>query len=194
MRCQYCYNPHIVKAKNGTTSYEDFLTFLKTRIGLLDAVVLSGGECTLAPNFKAFCEEIKKLNFKIKIDTNGTNPTVLKDLIENNLVDFIALDVKALPRNYKNVTALSGNNTFKTLELLLASTISFECRTTVHSDLHTQEDITELATLLQSLGYQNHLGVQLYKDGETLGNLSPSKDFDIEYLKDKSSLELDIRD
>ena len=89
MRCDYCYNKDIVFAKNGVYSYNDVIDFLKTRVGLLDAVVLSGGEATLH-ELVLFCKEIKKLGFLIKLDTNGTNPHAIKNLLDLNLLDFIA--------------------------------------------------------------------------------------------------------
>ena len=91
MACPYCYNPHIVR-DNGNISLDEALEFLQNRQGRLDSVVLSGGECTLYPHLEAFCEAIKALDYKIKIDTNGSNPELLRSLIENSLVDYIALD------------------------------------------------------------------------------------------------------
>ncbi|MGE3613975.1 MAG: anaerobic ribonucleoside-triphosphate reductase activating protein, partial [Sulfurimonas sp.] len=94
MRCDYCYNKDIVFAKDGKYSYDDILDFLKTRVGLLEAVVLSGGEAT-SHELLPFCREIKKLGFKIKLDTNGTNFSTIKELLDANLLDYVALDYKA---------------------------------------------------------------------------------------------------
>ena len=98
MRCDYCYNKDIAFSKDGIYSYIDILNFLQTRKNLLDAVVLSGGEAT-SFNLVEFCQEIKKLGFKIKLDTNGTNSLHVKELLELNLLDFVALDYKHLKIN-----------------------------------------------------------------------------------------------
>jgi pyruvate formate lyase activating enzyme len=98
MRCDYCYNKDIAFSKDGIYSYRNILNFLQTRKNLLDAVVLSGGEAT-SYNLVEFCQEIKKLGFKIKLDTNGTNSLHVKELLELNLLDFVALDYKHLKIN-----------------------------------------------------------------------------------------------
>ncbi len=100
MRCSYCYNAKIVDGE-GVLKNQEVFNFLQSRIGKLDAVVLSGGECTLNPDIVEFCQEIRDLGFKIKIDTNGLNPDIIKDLIDFSLVDFIALDYKAPAKNSK---------------------------------------------------------------------------------------------
>lgn len=103
MRCDYCYNKDIVFAKEGKYSCNDILEFLKTRVNLLEAVVLSGGEAT-SHDLIPFCKEIKKLGFKIKLDTNGTNYELVKELLDLELLDFIALDYKAPKSKYKAIT------------------------------------------------------------------------------------------
>ncbi|MDR2778484.1 MAG: anaerobic ribonucleoside-triphosphate reductase activating protein, partial [Rickettsiales bacterium] len=94
MRCRYCHNVELLERKDGFLSEKDVLEFLETKIGLIDGVVLSGGECTLERELYGFAVEIKKLGFLLKIDTNGLNPNMIVSLMENNLADFIALDFK----------------------------------------------------------------------------------------------------
>lgn len=103
MRCDYCYNKDIVFAKNGEFSFEDVLKFLKTRVNLLDAVVLSGGEAT-SHDLIEFCQAIKKLGFKIKLDTNGTDFKQVKQLLDLDLLDFVALDYKAPQEKFTQIT------------------------------------------------------------------------------------------
>ena len=103
MRCLYCYNPEIVLGK-GTTTFSEAISFLKSRQGLLDAVVFSGGECLIHKNILDQIKIIKELGFLIKIDTNGSNPNVLKQLIERNLIDYAALDFKATKSNFQQIT------------------------------------------------------------------------------------------
>ena len=103
MRCLYCYNPEIVLGK-GTTTFSEAISFLKSRQGLLDAVVFSGGECLIHKNILDQIKTIKELGFLIKIDTNGSNPNVLKQLIKSNLIDYVALDFKATRSNFQQIT------------------------------------------------------------------------------------------
>ena len=103
MRCLYCYNPEIVLGK-GTISFEKTLTFLNSRKYLLDAVVFSGGECLLHKNILELITEVKKMGFLVKIDTNGSKPAVLRELLKKRLIDYVALDFKALPAHFKKIT------------------------------------------------------------------------------------------
>jgi len=166
MRCPYCYNPQIVNGE-GILTNEEFLNFLKSRKGKLDAVVLSGGECTINPDIVELCEEIKELGFKIKIDTNGLNPDVLKELIDLSLVDFIALDYKAPADKFKAITKNNSIEKFyKTLDMLIDRKFPFETRTTVHSELLKEEDINAIIFDLSERKYtgtyylQNYLHVE----------------------------------
>ncbi len=162
MRCPYCYNPQIVHGE-GILTNEELLSFLKSRIGKLDSVVLSGGECTLNPDIIELCEEIKELRFKIKIDTNGLNPDVLKELIDFSLVDFIALDYKAPADKFKAITKNDSIEKFyKTLDMLIDKKFPFETRTTVHSDLLNEEDINSIILDLSRRKYTGIYYLQNY--------------------------------
>ncbi|MCW9026800.1 MAG: anaerobic ribonucleoside-triphosphate reductase activating protein [Thiovulaceae bacterium] len=94
MRCDYCYNSDIVFSKQGKYNTEDAIEFLKKRVNKLDGVVLSGGEAT-GHYLYQFCEDIKELGFDIKLDTNGTYSRAVKELLDLNLIDYVALDYKA---------------------------------------------------------------------------------------------------
>jgi len=184
MRCDYCYNKDIVFAKDGSYSYNDILKFLKTRVGLLDAVVLSGGEATSHKLVK-FCQEIKKLGFLIKLDTNGTNPHSIKNLIDLNLLDFIALDYKAPKDKFLQITHSYKYNEFsKTLNLLLKSKIDFEVRTTLHYDLLNTQDINNIIKDLKDRGYQNNYYLQKFLNTDkNIGNIqTPEAKFDTSQL------------
>ena len=180
MRCDYCYNKDIVFAKNGKFSYNDILDFLKTRVDLLDAVVLSGGEAT-SHGLRLFCKKIKELGFKIKLDTNGTDPKQIKELLDLKLLDFIALDYKAPKEKFTQITHSNKFDEFsKTLDLLLNAAVEFEVRTTLHSDLLDESDINEIITDLLQRGYKNPYYIQEFRDTRTnIGDLqSPKKRFD----------------
>lgn len=166
MRCSYCYNSRIVKGE-GILSNQEVFEFLKSRVGKLDGVVLSGGECTLNPDLLEICEEIKELGFKVKIDTNGLNPELLSELIDFGLVDFIALDYKAPIEKFEQITKVkSSKNFYKTLNMLIEKKFPFEVRTTVHSSLLDEDDINSMAYELNKRGYigtyylQNYLHVE----------------------------------
>lgn len=180
MRCDYCYNKEIVFAKSGNYTTDDVLEFLKTRINMLEAVVLSGGEAS-SHDLVEFCKAIKKLGFKIKLDTNGTYFLQVKRLLELNLLDFIALDYKAPKEKFTQITHSNKYNEFsKTLDYLLNEFENFEVRTTLHNDLLNTDDINEIIKDLTSRGYDKNYYIQLFQDtGESIANLSaPKSSFD----------------
>ena len=174
MACPYCYNPQIVR-DNGTIDLECALQFLRSRQGRLDGVVLSGGECTLYPHLKPFCEAIKALGYKIKIDTNGTNPELLEHLIDKKLVDYIALDYKAPKQQYETLTHYRHFERFEqTLSMLIQRSFPFEVRTTLHSDLLTTADINTIIEDLHVKGYTGTYYLQNYLHvNETMGHTAP---------------------
>jgi pyruvate formate lyase activating enzyme len=175
MRCLYCYNPDIVNGK-GKLSYDDALGFLERRIGLLDGVVLSGGECMLHKNLPGFITQVKECGFKIKIDTNGSAPAQLDKLVTSGLVDYVALDFKAMPNAFRRITESNLFGKFeKSLSLLIQHGIGFEVRTTVHSSLLSRNDLAEMATYLESKGYSGNFYIQNFvNDTPTLSNIGPS--------------------
>ncbi len=176
MRCPYCYNPEIVLGK-GKKTWADAVSFLNNRKGLLEGVVLSGGECTLHKKIVSYIEEIKDLGFAVKIDTNGSRPEILKELCERKLIDYVALDFKAMKNSYKKVTESNLYHRFESsLSLLLSSQTLFEVRTTVHSDLISKLDLLEMRNYLERKGYRGKYFIQYFvEDTSTLGNLGKSK-------------------
>jgi pyruvate formate lyase activating enzyme len=193
MACLYCYNSQIVRGEGKYTNQE-ILDFLRTRVGKLNGVVLSGGECTLYPHLIELCEEIKELGFKIKVDTNGLKPDVIKDLIEYSLVDYIALDYKAPPQKFTQITKATSNEKFyKTLDFLIDKNFSFEVRTTVHSDLLENADINAIILDLKNRKYKGTYYLQNFLQVEdTLGNITnPSIPVDKNLLE--NSIPIKIR-
>lgn len=176
MRCDYCYNKDIVFAKDGKYSYNDILDFLKTRVNLLEAVVLSGGEAS-SYELVPFCLKIKELGFKIKLDTNGTNFLHVKELIDLNLLDYVALDYKAPSSKFTQITHSNKFDEFsKTLDLLIDSNVEFEARTTVHGDLLNSDDINKIIIDLKNRGYKNSYFIQEFLDTEkNIGDLKRAK-------------------
>lgn len=175
MRCLYCYNPDIVLGK-GKLDFEIILDFLKSRIGLLDGVVLSGGECTIHKNIIDFIKQIKMLGFKVKVDTNGSMPNVLKKLVDYKLVDYIALDFKCLPHSFEFITESDLFLKFEeSLSILMACSVPFEIRTTMHADVINQTEFQKMVEYLQNKKFKGNYYVQYFKNNvPTIGHLDCS--------------------
>ncbi|WP_156847178.1 anaerobic ribonucleoside-triphosphate reductase activating protein [Campylobacter ureolyticus] len=192
MRCIYCYNTEIVKS-SGVIENSEFLHFLDGRIDKLEAVVFSGGECTLNKDFLYLAKEVKKRNFSLKIDTNGSNLENLKKAIKLNLIDYIALDFKALKENYFLVTNSNLYEKFiKTLKYLISLNFPFEVRTTIHADIFTENDISKMAEMLEKFGYKGIYYLQNFLEtGENFGVLqNPTNSFDPKKIKSNLKIEL----
>ncbi|KPJ73405.1 anaerobic ribonucleoside-triphosphate reductase activating protein [Parcubacteria bacterium DG_74_1] len=155
-RCPFCYSGELVlpeKIKKQPKILEkDFFDFLKERKGLLEGVVLCGGEPTIHRELSDFCRKIKALGFLIKLDTNGSNPAVLKEIIEDELLDYVAMDIKAPKEKYD---FFSGAKLVKKVEesinILKESQLDYEFRTTVAPGLK-QEDIFSLSEWIAGKG------------------------------------------
>lgn len=176
MRCGYCYNPEIVFGK-GKLSWGHVQEFLLSRMGLLEGVVFSGGECTIHPQIIPFAREVKRMGFQVKIDTNGSRPEVLETLIQENIVDFVALDFKGMMGNFWKITRSDLFKPFeKSLEILLDSSVRFEVRTTVHPDLLDYQDLKEMENWLREKGFSGTYYLQHFRgDKKTIGELGESK-------------------
>lgn len=172
MRCRYCYNVDIVRGK-GNLDYRHVLDFLDSRRGLLEGVVLSGGECTAHKSLEGFIGEIKKLNYRVKIDTNGSHPDRLKSLIQSSMIDYVALDFKALKNRFYTVTQSALFTKFEqSLDLLCHSAIPFEIRTTIHSGLFSFEIICNMIRYLEEKNYRGVYYLQnFFNDCKTIGDV-----------------------
>lgn len=172
MKCSYCYNPEIVFGK-GVLSFSEIFPFLNRRKKLLDAVVLSGGECLIHKDIIPVIRAIKEMGFLVKVDTNGSRPTVLELLLEENLIDYVALDFKGPKSKFQNITGLDAYGAFlKCFALLNSENIPFEIRTTFHSSLLTKEDITLMYEQLRALNYQKPFYIQNFRNYQnTIGAL-----------------------
>lgn len=155
-RCPYCHNSSLV-LKSDELDYvtkEEYLSYLKERIGILDAVVISGGEPTLMPDLKQRIKEIKELGYIIKLDTNGSNFDVLKDLVESKLVDYVAMDIKNGLEFYNQTVGkiLSNNvieNILKSIEYLKQDNVNYEFRTTLVEEFHNNVAIERIGQLIE---------------------------------------------
>ena len=185
MRCPFCHNMNLVNMDSGEQyTQEDILAFLSKRKGVLDGVCITGGEPTIHPELPDFIRSIKNIGLAVKLDTNGTNPQMLSTIIENNLVDYIAMDIKSSPKLYGitcGVPDISISNIKDSIKLIMSSGIDYEFRTTIVSEYHTPEAISEIGQLIQGA---KHYYLQSFIDSEYVPDhsLSPlTKDTLIEY-------------
>lgn len=183
-RCLYCYNDSLVFNKRANFSFFDVLEFLKKRVSLLEAVVISGGEAT-QHNLIEFCKEVKKLGFKIKLDTNATNFEQIQKLIELNLIDYMAIDFKAHKDKFFEVTRTNNYDKFiKTIKYLIKKDFNFELRTTINSKLLDEIDINIMINVLKQIGYKNTYYLQNFiETSSNIGSLTKGRAIDISKIK-----------
>jgi pyruvate formate lyase activating enzyme len=161
--CAYCHNPHLLPARGSEEiAWEEVLAFLRTRRGLLDGVVFSGGEPTMQATLPAAIADVRELGFQVGLHTGGQFPERLASVLPQ--VDWVGFDVKAPWTAYDRITGVpdSGNAARESLALLAASGVPFEARTTVHPALLSAEDLSALADELASAGVR-HYAVQGYR-------------------------------
>lgn len=172
-RCSYCYNVDLVDNQLKPLPFLSVAEFLSDRSNFLDGVVLSGGECTLFRYLPEFVRYIKNFGYQIKLDTNGSNPSMLYRLVEEGLLDYVALDYKAPVHKYQAITNCTSlaSNVLDSLALLCDSQIPFEVRTTVHADLLNEGDVNHMIDDLESKNFTGKYYVQNYMHGITLGSL-----------------------
>lgn len=152
-RCPFCYSPELVLPEKiklqPRISEKDFFKFLDERKGLLDGVVICGGEPTTNENLADFIRKIKKMGYLVKLDTNGSNPKTLKKLIDEKLIDYIAMDIKAPleSKKYDKAAArkIDLDKIKKSIEIIKSSGVDYEFRTTVVPTVHNKEDIIQIA-------------------------------------------------
>ena len=143
IRCKYCHNPELLPI-SGDTSYseEEILYYLEKRKNCLEGLVITGGEPTLQPDLKDFIKRVKSFGYKIKLDTNGTNPQMVRELINEHLVDFIAMDIKAPFEKYHLVCGPVNTARVKeTMSLIIESGIAYQFRTTYYKKVLNDSDI-----------------------------------------------------
>jgi pyruvate formate lyase activating enzyme len=174
LRCKFCHNPELALDSSELESIPEaeILSFLSTRKRLIDGVVISGGEPTLRENLPGFCDSLKSLGFKVKLDTNGSSPSVVAGLLRKKTIDYFALDMKTSPSKYPEVTAssISFDSVYETLDLLRSSGTDYELRTTCVPDLVTMDDF---AAIGERIGRVKNYYLQQFRSENTLdGTLS----------------------
>ena len=150
-RCPYCHNPELVLPElikeQPKITEKEILNFLKEHQKLLEGVCITGGEPTIQPDLINFIKKVKDLGFLVKLDTNGSRPGVLNSLIEGNLIDYVAMDIKAPKQKYELFVEDEkiGENIDKSIELLKQDKVDYEFRTTLAPDILEEQDILAIA-------------------------------------------------
>ena len=165
-RCPFCHNASLVLRPDSqpVLPEEEFFAFLEKRRGLLDGVAVTGGEPTVHRDLPAFLRRIRDLGFAVKLDTNGTNPAMLRQILEQGLADYVAMDIKAGRDNYSAATGTLRPGlpaVEESVELLRSSGVDHEFRTTVVKELHSDADFRDIARWLR--GEEKYF-LQAFKD------------------------------
>lgn len=149
--CPFCHNAGLVKGSEPEIPKEEILEYLNKRKKVLDSVCISGGEPTLHKDLPEFISEIKSMGYLIKLDTNGTNLDMLKYLVENKLIDYIAMDIKNSYNKYNVTIGRDNNFTLKSaIDYIMNCGIEYEFRTTLVHEFHTENDIIEIGKMIKN--------------------------------------------
>ena len=146
-KCPYCHNSGLVGHENDELiDEEEIFSYLKKRKGVIDGIVISGGEPTVQKDLEFFTKRVKDLGFKVKLDTNGSNPDVVERLLKANLLDYIAMDIKTTLPDYKEITGVNPNvkNLERSIKLIKESSIDHEFRTTIIKNIHDIDKIFKI--------------------------------------------------
>lgn len=171
LRCPFCHNAALAFGDPGAPmDEEEFFAFLSKRQGLLEGVCVTGGEPLLSANLPAFLARVRELGFSTKLDTNGFSPDRLAALLEQGLIDYVAMDIKSSPQGYAKACGLSKVDMQpirNSIDLLRDGGIEYEFRTTVVKGIHSEADIVDAARLVEGA---SQYFLQQYVDPGTLGD------------------------
>ena len=180
MNCPFCHNSELITLpKTGRISEEEVLSHLQKRRSTLEGLVITGGECTLQKDLVDFCKKVKEMDYLIKIDTNGTLPGRIKELVAHHLIDYVAMDIKNSKEKYALTCGQNSIDLIKiqeSIDYLMENHVDYEFRTTVVSNYHSQEDMEKIGKWICGA---KALYLQAFKDCDTVmtKNLSaPTKE------------------
>ena len=166
-KCVYCHNYELIplEPQNPLVTEQEIWNYLNKRKGYVDAVTVTGGEPTLQPDLKQFLKKLKDAGFYVKLDSNGTNPHILKEILDEKLADYVAMDIKASLEKYDDIVQMPVNkeNIKKSVKLLMDFG-SYEFRTTVYPSL-TADDFHKIGELIKGA---NIYYIQQFRNKETL--------------------------
>lgn len=170
MRCPFCHNAPLVTeigSDDGEMTEDEFFSFLKKRVGILDGVAITGGEPLLRPDLEDLIVKIRSLGYAVKLDTNGLHPKPLSRLIEKRLVDYVAMDIKNSPEKYSMTagTAVDINTVLRSVDIIISSGIDHEFRTTVVKELHSESDFAKIGEMIRGA---KHYYLQQFLDSGAL--------------------------
>lgn len=164
-RCPFCHNSGLLDMNNNCEKIDEkeVFKYLEKRRGLLDGLCISGGEPLLQKDIEDFIRKVKDLGYKVKLDTNGSSPKKLKQLIEDGLIDYVAMDIKNDFLNYDKTAGMCTNidNIKKSIEIIENSNIEYEFRTTIVKQFH---DVGKLEKIIQYIGPNARYYIQNYQD------------------------------
>jgi len=169
-RCPFCHNPELVLGSQllvYSNIEKEFFEFLKKRKGKLEGVCITGGEPTIQPDLVDFIKKVKNLGYFVKLDSNGSRPDALRNIIQNKMVDFIAMDIKNAPEKYKKTTGgMADLERIKlSVDMIMNSGIDYEFRTTVVPGIHEEKDFDEISKWIK--GARAYY-LQEYREGKIL--------------------------
>lgn len=149
-KCPYCHNSSLISLDKVNDKYEEVISYLNKRKGILDGVCITGGEPLIHKSTKDLIKEIKNMGFLVKLDTNGSNPVMLKEVIDEKLIDYVAMDIKNTFDKYEMTIGCKTNidNIKRSIEIIENSNIDYEFRTTIVKELHTIDDIKGIVSML----------------------------------------------
>lgn len=167
-RCPFCHNRELAldPASVSSITEQEILFFLESRRGILDGVCITGGEPTLSLGLIPFMQRIKSLGYLIKLDTNGYRPSVIKDMVHMQLLNYIAMDIKSSPAGYHTVTGLDTVDMDlikKSIQFIMQCGVPYEFRTTVVQEYHDEAVMTDIGKLIEGA---NAYYLQSFKDSE----------------------------
>ena len=172
LRCPFCHNSRLVinPEKQSEYSEDEIFAFLKKRAGILDGVAITGGEPLLQSDIEDFIRKVRDLGYSVKLDTNGTFPEKLRDLVEKGLVDYVAMDIKNSPELYAQTVGITGYDISKikeSISFLLENKVDYEFRTTVVREFHSVFGMNGLGEMIK--GAKRHYLQGFIDSGELIG-------------------------
>ena len=167
-RCPFCQNSDLVFLAENTSQIpkEELFSFLKKRQGILEGVCISGGEPLLQPGIENFIKKIREFGYPVKLDTNGSFPELLQHLIDEKLIDYVAMDIKNCKEKYAETIGLNSmdlSSIEKSVKILMENRVPYEFRTTVVKEFHTEEDMERIG---QWINGARKLALQQFVDSE----------------------------